>query len=61
MDAHGDSHKLGRFLLELAPHETGFEDIRSLAERTRAACTDITHDDVTVRLLRSVFVPEDGT
>jgi hypothetical protein len=61
MDVHGDSPKLGRYLLELAPRQTGYEDIRSLAERTRWACTQVTHDDVTVRLLRSVFVPEDGT
>jgi len=61
MDAHGEAHRLGRFLLELAPHQTGYEDIRLLAERTRAACTEVSHDDVTVRLLRSVFVPEDGT
>jgi len=61
MDAHGDSHKLGRYLLELAPHLTGYEDIRSLAERTRLACTELSHDAVTIRLLRSVFVPDDGT
>jgi hypothetical protein len=61
MNAHGGSTKLGRYLLELAPRQTSYEDIRSLAERTRRACAEITHDDVTVRLLRSVFVPEDGT
>jgi hypothetical protein len=61
MDTPGDARKLGRYLLELAPRQAGYEDIRSLADRTRQACAALSRDGVTVRLLRSVFVPEDGT
>jgi hypothetical protein len=52
---------LTRFLLELTPAENGFKDIQALSARSRAACDEVTTDSASVRLLRSVFVPEDGS
>jgi hypothetical protein len=53
--------RLGRYLMEVMPDETGFDDIRALTERSRAACAEMTSQNVVVRLIRSVFMPEDGT
>jgi len=56
-----DRPSLSRFLLELTPAENGFDDIAALSARSRAACDELTDDSASVRLLRSVFVPEDGS
>jgi hypothetical protein len=53
--------ELGRYLLELVPDKNGFEDIRALTERSRAACDELALEHVVVRLIRSIFMPEDGT
>ena len=52
---------LSRFLLELTPADNGFEDIQALSARSRAACEEVSTDRASVRFLRSVFVPEDGS
>jgi hypothetical protein len=52
---------LARFLVELRPPKNGFEDIQSLGARSRAASEELSHNGTRVRLLRSVFIPEDGT
>ena len=44
-----------RYLVELEPPKTGWDDIQALAARFRHAS-----DGSAVRFLRSVFVPEDG-
>lgn len=49
-----------RYLVELAPPETDWEDIQALAARSRAASDELREDGTPVRFLRSVFVPEDG-
>jgi hypothetical protein len=49
------SDDVSRYMLELTPPETGWDDIQALAARFRAAA-----DGTEVRVLRSVFVPEDG-
>ncbi len=51
---------LSRYLVELRPSASGFEDIQSLGASTRAASEDLSRDGTPVRFLRSVFVPEDG-
>ena len=61
MQRTSDRPSLRRFLLELTPPENGFEDIQALSARSRAACDEVTTEDAPVRLLRSVFVPEDRT
>lgn len=53
--------ELGRYLLELVPEKNGFEDIRALTERSRAVCDELALEHVVVRLIRSIFMPEDGT
>lgn len=45
----------------MASPDGGQIDIRDLAARTRAACEALSKEGVPVRLLRSVFVPEDGS
>ena len=50
-----------RYLVEVSPPAGGEIDIRDLAARSRAACEALSKEDVPVRLLRSVFVPEDGS
>ncbi len=52
---------LGRYLLELLPEKNGYEDIRALTERSRVACDELALEHVVVRLIRSIFMPEDGT
>jgi len=58
---HNGDDRLGRYLVELRPSRNGYEDIRALTDRSRAACDELSHDDVVIRLVRSVFVPDDGT
>jgi hypothetical protein len=50
-----------RYLVELTPSETGFDDIRALTDRARAAAKQLSREGRQVRFLRSLFVPEDGT
>jgi hypothetical protein len=50
-----------RFLVELRPADTEYGDIRLIGERCREACARLDRDGTSVRLLRSVFVPEDGS
>jgi flagellar biosynthesis/type III secretory pathway ATPase len=50
-----------RFLVELLPADTGYDDIRLIGERCREACERLERDGTSVRLLRSVFVPQDGS
>ncbi len=50
-----------RFLVELRPADTEYDDIRLIGERCREACARLERDGTSVRLLRSVFVPEDGS
>lgn len=61
MNATFDAAKLNRYLVELTPPANGFEDIQLLSDRSRAACLELTRQNNPVRLLRTVFVPEDGT
>lgn len=50
-----------RYLVEVAPPDGGQIDVGDLASRARAACEALPREGVPVRLLRSVFVPEDGS
>jgi hypothetical protein len=52
---------LSRFLLELKPDATGFDDIQAMSARSRDACGELSTAIAPIRLLRSVFVPEDGS
>ena len=61
VEAQEAEPQLGRYLLELVPDKNGFEDIRALSERSRAACEELAREHVVVRLIRSIFMPEDGT
>jgi hypothetical protein len=61
MGIHTAHTKLGRYFVELAPLANGYDDLLALTERSRAACAQLTRDNVNVRLLRSIFLPEDGT
>ncbi len=53
--------ELTRYLVEVTPPSDGDPDIGELAARCRAACEAVSKDGAFVRLLRSVFVPEDGS
>jgi hypothetical protein len=61
MDTTLSSRKLSRYLVELRPAEHGFGDIQALTSRARGACHELTRQNVPIRLLRSVFVPEDAS
>jgi hypothetical protein len=50
-----------RYLVELRPPKSGFEDIQSLGADSRAASEELSRSGTPVRFLRSVFVPEDGS
>jgi hypothetical protein len=53
--------RLSRFLMELVPAQAGFDDIQSVSDRSRAACEEMTVESKPIRLLRSLFLPEDGS
>ena len=61
MDPGRESVALNRFLLELAPAANGYRDLQVLTQTLRATCAEMTLRDLPVRLLRSVFLPEDGS
>ena len=56
-----DERTQTRFLVELRPARTEYDDIRLIGERCREACARLERDGTSIRLLRSVFVPEDGS
>ena len=53
--------RLSRFLLELSPVDGGFEDIQALSARSRAACDEMADERTPIRLVRSFFLPDDGS
>ncbi len=52
---------LGRYLVELMPSSKNLDDLQRLSARARAAADALTAQGHAVRLLRSVFMPEDGS
>ena len=56
-----DQSRLGRFLIELRDSADGYEDIEAVSARSRAACDEMAADMSVIRLVRSVFLPEDGS
>jgi hypothetical protein len=61
MTGSSEGIALNRYLLEIEPAANGYLDLHELTERSRAACAEMTSHDQPVHLLRSVFLPEDGT
>jgi hypothetical protein len=55
------TQELARYLVEVTPPPDREPDIGELAARARAASEAVSKDGALVRLLRSVFVPEDGS
>jgi hypothetical protein len=53
--------QLRRFLVEITPAESHFDDVQALTARARAACAALNTDENPIRFLRSIFLPEDGT
>jgi hypothetical protein len=53
--------KLERFLVEVRRPRQGWSDLVSDLERARGAAARLTSEGRPVQLLRSVFVPDDGT
>jgi hypothetical protein len=58
MDAFADEQRPARYLVELTGLECGWEDIQALTANLRSAAEGL---GGSVRFLRSVFVPEDGS
>jgi hypothetical protein len=50
-----------RFLMELDPAQEGFDDIQAVSARSRAACEEMSVESMPIRLVRCLFVPEDGS
>jgi hypothetical protein len=50
-----------RYLIELADASAALVGIQALAERARRAAAEVARGGVSVRFLRVVFVPEDGS
>lgn len=61
MTATMKAKPVARFLLELTPDDDGFADIQAISDRSRDVCDELAAENIMIRLLRSVFVPEDGT
>jgi uncharacterized protein DUF4242 len=58
MDAFGDEQRATRYLVELTRPDAGWEDIQAMTASLRSAAEEL---GGSVRFLRSVFVPEDGS
>jgi Protein of unknown function (DUF4242) len=52
---------MGRYLAELYLSKSAAGDVASATARARAATADAEDDDMPIRCLRSIFVPEDET
>jgi hypothetical protein len=61
MNGTTNGEHLSRFLLELRPVDNGFADIQAVGARSRDVCDELAGESVAIRLIRSVFVPEDGS
>jgi hypothetical protein len=61
MNATTNAKQISRFLLELTPDGNGFADIQAISDRSRDVCDELAAENINIRLLRSVFVPEDGS
>jgi hypothetical protein len=48
-------------LMEVQRPPAGWHELQALAEKARAAATEIDSEDEPVRFLRAIFLPEDGT
>jgi hypothetical protein len=53
--------RLSRFLIELPAADYRLDEMERVTARSRAACSDLSRQNVAVRLLRSIFLPEDGS
>ena len=51
----------GRYLVELARPEAGWQDVQALASRARAAAAELTRTGSAVRFLRAIYLPEDDS
>ena len=58
MDAFANEQRPTRYLVELTRPDAGWEDIQALTASLRSAAAEL---GGSVRLLRSVFVPDDGS
>ncbi len=61
MVTQSDPQPLRRFLIELRQPGAGYEDIEAVSARSRAACDEMAAHSSVIRLVRSVFLPEDGS
>jgi hypothetical protein len=61
MGGVADGPRPSRFLVEVTRGLGETEDIGDLAARSRAVCRELSIEGDPIRLLRSVFVPEDGS
>jgi len=50
-----------RYLVDVPPPPDGAIDVQGLAARSRKACEAVSGEGTPVRLLRTVFVPDDGS
>ena len=50
---------VARYLVEITRPESGFLDVQALAGRSRAAVDELSQAGKPLRLLRSIYVPED--
>ena len=59
MDAQPEESRLTRYLVELQRPADGWGELGLVTARARAVAEEMTAEGVTVRFLRSIFVPED--
>ncbi len=61
MESVRDASRPDRYLVELTPLADSLDDIQALVARARVATEELSRLGTRVRLLRSVFLPEDGS
>jgi hypothetical protein len=53
--------EIARYTVELRPPEGGWPALQQTSDRARRAAEEMCREGTPVRLLRSIFVPEDDT
>jgi len=61
MSDQPDRQRPTRFLVELERPSDGWGELQAVTARARAAADQLTAEGLSVRFLRAIFVPEDGS
>jgi hypothetical protein len=61
MELVREAGRIDRYLVELTPLADSLDDIQALVARARTATEELSREGTPVRLVRSLFLPDDGS